>query len=446
MKISLQNIDKVNAELTVVIEPTDYTDNYAKAIKDAVKKVNIPGFRPGKVPAGLIKKQYGESILAEEINKILQTELFKYIRENKVNMLGEPLPIDEGAIDMKEGNTFNFKFGLAIAPEFKVALTKKDKVAYYNIEVSDEMVENQINMYRQRGGSYNKLSDDQTYEDNDMVKGVITELGVENPVKAKDVVVLPKYFKNDDQKALFNGAKNGSVITFNPSVAYDNNEAELTSLLKVSKEDALNHKGDFSYEISEITRFEKGPLDQELFDSVLGKDEVKTEEDFRARVKATMQEQFAKDSDYKFMMDLRSYLTEKVGKLEFPDEKLKQIMLANVKGDQSKVDANYDKSIEELTWHLIKEQLVEKYSVKVEDSDVKEMAKEVTKMQFAQYGMINIPEEYLENAATEMLKKRENVDNLIDRSIEMKLGSVVKEKVSLDEKNVSAEEFNKMFE
>ena len=191
MKISLQNIDKVNAELTVVIEPADYTDNYAKAIKDAVKKVNIPGFRPGKVPAGLIKKQYGESILAEEINKILQTELFKYIRENKVNMLGEPLPIDEGAIDMKEGNTFNFKFGLAIAPEFKVALTKKDKVAYYNIEVSDEMVENQINMYRQRGGSYNKLSDDQTYEDNDMVKGVITELGVENPVKAKDVVVLP---------------------------------------------------------------------------------------------------------------------------------------------------------------------------------------------------------------------------------------------------------------
>ncbi len=446
MNISLQNIDKVNAELTAVIEPADYTEKYAKAIKETSKKVNMPGFRPGKVPAGLVKKQYGQSILAEEINKILQESLFNYIRENKVNMLGEPLPIDEGPIDMKEGNTFSFKFGIALAPEFKATLTKKDKVAFYNVEVSDEMVENQITMYRQRGGSYEKLTDDQTYQDNDMVKGVITELDVENPVTAEGAVLLPKYFKNEDQKALFEGAKNNDVIKFNPSVAYDGNEAELASLLKVSKEDAANHKGDFNIQITEITRFVPGPLNQELFDAIYPKGEIKSEDAFRAKVKESISEQFAKDSDYKFILDIRKYLTDKVGKLEFPDEKLKKIMLANVKGDQSKVDANYDKSIEDLTWHLIKEQLTEKYEIKVEDKDVKDMAKEVTKMQFAQYGMLNIPEEYLENATTEMLKKRETVDNLIDRCVEVKLGAVLKTKVTLEEQTVSAEDFNKMFE
>ena len=258
--------------------------------------------------------------------------------------------------------------------------------------------------------------------------------------------MLPKYFKNDDQKALFDGAKTNDVITFNPSVAYDNNEAELTSLLKVAKEDALNHKGEFNFQITEITRFVQGPLNQELFDQVFPGGEVKSEDEFRAKIKELIGEQFKKDSDYKFIMDVRKYATEKVGKLEFPDEKLKKILLANNGGDQEKVDANYDKSIDELTWHLIKEQLVAENEVKVDDEDVKNMAKEVTKMQFAQYGMLNIPDEYLENSVAEMLKKRETIDNLIDRCIEIKLGAALKEKVTLVESTVSAEEFNKMFE
>lgn len=443
MNITIENLDKVNAVITAVIEPADYTEKFAKAIKDARKKINMPGFRPGMVPAGLVKKQFGESILAEEINKILQESLFGYIRDNKINMLGEPLPTeDNNNVVLKEGESFTFKFELAIAPEFEVSLTKKNKINYYNVEVSDEMIENQINMYRQRGGNYEKVD---SYEDNDMVKGVITELNAEAPVTAEGVVMLPKYFKNDDQKALFAGAKVNDVITFNPSVAYDNNEAELTSLLKVAKEDALNHKGDFTFQVTEITRFVLGPIDQELFDQVFPGGDVKTEDDFRAKIKELISAQFAKDSDYKFILDARKYITESVGKLEFPEEKLKKILLANV-GDQEKVDAQYEKSLEELTWHLIKEKLVEKFEVKVNDEDVKEMAKEVTKMQFAQYGMLNIPEEYLENAVKEMFKKRETVDNLIDRCIEVKLGAALKEKVTLAESTVSAEEFNKMFE
>ncbi len=443
MNISVENIDKVNAVVTAVVEPADYTEKYEKAIKDAKKKMNMPGFRPGMVPVGLIKKQFGVSILAEEVNKILQDGLFGYIRENKINMLGEPLPTeDNNKVDLKEGESFTFKFDLAIAPEFEVSLTKKDKIDYYNVDVTDQMVENQVEMYRQRGGKYEQVD---SYEDNDMIKGVITELDVETPVTAENVVMLPKYFKNDDQKKLFDGVKKNDIVTFNPSVAYDNNEAELTSLLKVEKADALNHKGEFNFQITEITRFVPGPLNQELFDTVFPGGEVKTEADFRAKVKELIADQFKKDSDYKFLLDVRKYVTEKIGKLEFPEEKLKKILLANT-GDQAKVDAQFDKSIEELTWHLIKEKLVEQNEVKVEDEDVKNMAKEVTRMQFAQYGMLNIPDEYLENSVKEMLKKRETVDNLIDRCIEVKLGVAIKEKVTLKESTVSAEDFNKMFE
>ena len=444
MNITLENIDKVNAVITAVVEPSDYTEKYNKALKDAKKKVNMPGFRPGMVPMGLVKKQFGISILADEVNKILQEALFGYIRDNKVNMLGEPLPTDDNNnVELKEGESFTFKFDLAIAPEFEVSLSKDDKINYYNVEVSDEMVETQIDMYRQRGGKYDKV---ESYEDNDMVKGVITELNVENPVSAENAVLLPKYFKNEDQKKLFEGAKTNDVVTFNPSVAYDNNEAELTSLLKIEKGDALNHKGEFNFQITEITRFVPGPFNQELFDTVFPGGEVKTEEEFRSRVKGLIAEQFAKDSNNKFVLDVRKYVTDKVGKLEFPEDKLKKILLANAGGDQQKVDAQYERSIKELTWHLIKEKLVETYQIKVEDEDVKNMAKEVTRMQFAQYGMLNIPDEYLENAVKEMFKKRETVDNLIDRCIELKLGSAIKEAVTVEESTVSAEEFNKMFE
>ncbi len=442
MNISLENIDKVNAVITAVVEPADYTEKYNKALKEAKKKINMPGFRPGMVPVGLVKKQFGVSILAEEVNKILQEGLFSYISENKVNMLGEPLPTEENnEVNLVEGESFTFKFELAIAPEFEVSLSKDDKINYYNVEVTDEMVENQINMYRQRGGSYEKVD---SYEDNDMVKGVITELNVENPVSVENAVLLPKYFKNDDQKKLFEGVKVNDVITFNPSVAYDNNEAEMTSLLKVEKEDVANHKGEFSYQITEITRFVLGAMNQELFDNVFPGGEVTTEDEFRSRIKALVSDQFKKDSDYKFILDVRKYVTEKVGKLEFPEEKLRKILAA--KAGEEKAAEQYDRSIEELTWHLIKEKLVEIYSVKVDDDDVKEMAKEVTRMQFAQYGMLNIPDEYLENATKEMFKKRETVANLIDRCIEVKLGGAIKEAVTLEESTVSTEEFNKMFE
>ncbi len=444
MNITLEKTDAVNAVVTAEIQPEDYQDKVKSAIKDFRKKANVPGFRKGMVPEGLIRKQYGMSILAEEVNKVLQESLYNYIRDNKVNMLGEPISAEDNQhVELVDGGTFTFKFELALAPDFKVELTKKDKVEYYNVEVTDEMVDQQVDMYRQRGGNYKPVDN---YQDNDMLKGVMTELDTDAPITAEGVVMLPKYMKNDDQKKLFDGAKVNDIIRFNPTTAYEGNETELASLMKVDKEQVGEHKGDFNFQITEITRFVPGDLTEELFQQVYPGGEVKTEDDFRKKIRQGIEDRYVKDSDFRFLIDVRNYVTKKLGKLEFPDEKLKKIMLNNAEGDEKKVEENYEKSIKELTWHLVKEQLVEQTGVKVDDKDVIEMAKDVTRMQFAQYGMMNIPDEYLDGSVKEMMKKRETVDNLIDRCIEVKLGTALKDIVSLKTKNVTPSEFNKLFE
>lgn len=448
MNISLQNVDSVSAVLTVQIEKADYQEKVEKALKTLRQKVNMPGFRKGMVPAGLIKKQYGVSVLAEEIDKLLQEKVFEYIRENKVNMLGTPLP-KENQVNFETEENFEFSFDVALAPEFNVELSANDSVDYYDINVTDEMVDQQVKMYTQRTAKYEKVED---YQDNDMLKGLLAELDEngntkEGGVQVEGAVMMPFYMKNDEQKAIFNGAKTNTVLVFNPSVAFDNNEAELASLLKLKKEEVADHKGNFSFQIEEITRMIPGELTQELFDQVLGEGKAHNEEEFRAQIKETIAKQFEADSDYKFLIDVRTYLTNKIGKLEFPDALLKRIMLDNnkEKGEEF-VAENYEKSLEELTWHLIKEKLVAANDIKVEQGDLTNMAKEATRAQFAQYGMINVPEELLENYSKEMLKKQESVEALLNRVVESKLSETLKGQVTLNHKAVSAEEFNQMFQ
>ena len=448
MNISLQNVDSVSAVLTVQIEKADYQEKVEKALKTLRQKVNMPGFRKGMVPAGLIKKQYGVSVLAEEIDKLLQEKVFEYIRENKVNMLGTPLP-KENQVNFETEENFEFSFDIALAPEFNVELSANDSVDYYDINVTDEMVDQQVKMYTQRTAKYEKVED---YQDNDMLKGLLAELDEngntkEGGVQVEGAVMMPVYMKNDEQKAIFNGAKTNTVLVFNPSVAFGNNEAELASLLKLKKEEVADHKGNFSFQIEEITRMIPGELTQELFDQVLGEGKAHNEEEFRAQIKETIAKQFEADSDYKFLIDVRTYLTNKIGKLEFPDALLKRIMLDNnkEKGEEF-VAENYEKSLEELTWHLIKEKLVAANDIKVEQGDLTNMAKEATRAQFAQYGMINVPEELLENYSKEMLKKQESVEALLNRVVESKLSETLKGQVTLNHKAVSAEEFNQMFQ
>ncbi len=449
MNVSLQNIDKVSALLTVKIEKSDYQEQVDKSLKSIRQKAQIPGFRKGMVPMSLVKKMYGKSSVAEEVNKLLSENLFSYIRENNINMLGEPLPNEnQPAVDFDTMEEFEFLFDIPLAPEFTVEATAKDKVPYYTIDVTDEMVDNQVKQYTQRNGKYEQV---EAYQDKDMLKGTLSELEngstKEGGIQVEDAVLMPAYMKSEEQKFLFADAKVNDIITFNPYIAYDGHDAEIASLLKIEKEAVAEMKSDFSYQISEITRFVEGELNQEIFDQVYGEGVVKTEEEFRAKTKESIASTFVTDSDYRFLLDARKMLTEKVGKLEFPDALLKRVMQLNNedKGEEF-VDENYDKSIEELTWHLIKEKLVKEYDVKVEQEDVIAMAKSATRAQFAQYGMANIPDDLLDNYAMEMLKKKETVDSLVNRAVETKLSAALKEKVKLQNKTVSVDEFNKLFE
>lgn len=450
MNISLEKASNVSAVLTVKMEKADYVDNVNKALKELSHKVKMPGFRPGKVPVGLMRKMYGPQTKAEEVNKLLGEKLYEYIRENKVNMLGEPLPSDKQAPqDIEAQDDFEFVFDIAIAPEFKIELNQDDHVTYYDIEISEEQIDEQVKQLAQRGGHPESVD---TYADRDVLRGTLAELDENGQVKegglqVEKVSLMPTYFNNDEQKAIFNDAQKNAVVIFNPSKAYEGKDAEVASLLKVKREEVAEHTGDFSFQIDEISRFVPATLNQEFFDQVFGKDVVKSEEEFRNKVKESIAMQHTADSDYKFLLDTRSYAEQKVGNLEFPDELLKKIMLQNNKEkDEKFVEENYAKSIEELKWHLIKEQLVAAHQIKVEDKDLKEMALQTVRFQFAQYGMVNIPEEYMEQYAGEMLKKKEQVNMLVDRCIDTKLVAALKESVTLDHKAVSVEDFRKMFE
>ena len=449
MNVSMQNVDKVSALLTVNIEKADYQERVEKVLKKYRQQVNMPGFRKGMVPMSLIKKQFGKSAMAEEVDKLMQDAVNNYIRENKVNMLGMPLPNDEKmqTIDFDTQENFEFVFDIALAPEFKAEVSEQDAIDFYTIAVSDEMVNSQVDMYAQRAAKYEKVED---YQDRDMVKGLIAELDEngntkEGGIQVEGAVMMPSYMKNDDQKAIFANAKVNDVLVFNPNAAFEGNEAELSSLLKIKREEVAEMKSNFSFQIEEITRAVPAALTQELFDQVFGEGAVSSEEEFRGKIKEGIAAQFMADSNYKFLLDARTYLMNKVGKLEFPDALLKKIMLMNNEDKgESFVEENYEKSLEELTWHLIKEQLVEAFEIKVEQADILEIAKENTRMQFAQYGMMSLPEEMLENYAKEMLKKKENVEGLVNRAVESKLAAALKAKVALNNKEVSMEEFNNL--
>lgn len=447
MNISFENPDKVNGLLTITVEEADYQASVEKTLKDYRKKANYPGFRPGMVPMGLIKKQFGASAKMDAINKLIGEQIYKYMQDNKIQMLGEPLPSEkQEAQDLEKPAPYTFAFDIAVAPEFKIELNGHNKIDHYTITVDDALIDRQVDMFASRSGSYEKA---ESYEDNDMLKGDLRELDEQGNTKEGGVTVeaasiMPNYIKNEAQKALFNGAKLGDIITINPSEAYES-EAEIASLLKVERDRVKDFKGNFSYQITDIQRYKKHPVNQELFDQMFGKDTVKDEKAFREKIAEGLKAQLAVDADYKFILDVRAYCEKKVGKLQFPDALLKRIMLNNNKDKGEEfVEKNYEQSVKELTWHLIKEQLVAANQIKVDDADVLNAAKETARVQFAQYGMNNVPDEYVENYAKEILKKRENVDGLVDRAVDIKLTDALKKVVKLNEKEISLDDFNKM--
>ncbi len=448
MNIAFENPDKVNGLMTITIEESDYKDDVVKQLKNYRKKANIPGFRPGCAPMGMIQRMYGATVKAQTVDKLLSDKMYDYIRDNKIQMLGQPLVSDkQQPQDIENDTTHTFVFDVAVAPEFDASVSDKDKIDYFKIKVDDDLINRQVDMFASRAGKYVKAEE---YAENDMLKGDLRELDaegntLEGGITLSEAIIMPSYIKNDDQKKVFDGAKLGDILTINPRQMYG--DTEMAAFLKIEKDDIASHEGDFSYQITEISRYQKAEVNQELFDNVYGKDVCADEAAFRAKIAEGVTVQLQSDSDYKFLTDVRAYLQKKIGDLTYPDGLLKRIMLeGNKDKGEEYVEKNYDASVKELTWHLIKEQLVSQLGLKIEDADIKAAAIESARVQFAQYGMNNVPEEYLENYAQEMMKNKESVNGLVDRSIDVKLVQLLKNIVKLNEKEVTLDEFNKLME
>ena len=443
MNIVRKDIDKCNTVISIEISKEDYNEKVEKALKEYRKKASIPGFRPGMTPVGLIKKMYGKAVLAEELNKLYSESLYNYVKENNINMLGEPLANSEQEeFDINgQQEDFTFKFDIGFVPEFAVVFDKQDEVPYFSIEITKEMEESQIKMNQSQHGTFVEVAES---EADNLFKGDILETG-EGEFSVLDAMLMPKYMKDENQKTLFVGKKVGDTVVFNPVTAFDNPH-EVSSLLKISKDNIEDYNRDFQYVIKEITKRQDAELNQELFDKVLGENVVKNETEFREKIKEGLEKVYIEDSDYKFMVDVKELSLKKMADTELPVEFLKRwLLISNQNVTQEIIDSDFDKMLDHLKWDLIKKQIADKNTITVDKQDVTEVAKKVAKMQFAQYGMNNAPDYMVDNFAENMLKKEETRSNLYEKAFENKIIYTIKEQVTVTGKTVSVEEFNKFF-
>lgn len=445
MQVTKTDIDALNALLTVVVEPQDYDEKVQKQLKEIRRKANIPGFRPGMVPAGLVKKMYGKAVLGEEVNKAINDGIYNYIRDEKLNVLGDPMPNEEKtpAIDWDNDTTFTFAFDIALAPEFDAKLTGKNKLTYYDITVTDAEVQNQVDAYAQRFGDYVQVDN---YEAGDMLKGLMTEQR-EGGIVKENAVLSPDYMQDNKQKKLFDGAKKGDVITFNPKKAYTN-EVEISSMLGIKKEEVEGIADKFTFEIQTVTRHQKAEVNAALFAKVYGEGNVADEAAFRERIRQEIKGNFTQDSNYKFGLDAKAAVMKRMAKLEFPEDFLKRWLLQNKENklNAEDIDKQFPQMLEELKWHLAKDQLAEAYNIKVEPAEVEAYAKEMTRMQFLQYGLAGVDDALLTQYAQETLKKEDQVRGIAERVQENKIYEALKGIVKLETKEISYEDFGKLFE
>jgi trigger factor len=450
MNVSLKKNDAVSGILKLEIVKNDYSTQVDKSLRQYRQKADIPGFRKGMVPLGMINKMYGKYILIEEVNKIVSENVSKYIEENHLRIVGEPLPneTEQPAINFDTQDDFEFYFDLAIAPELNIDLSKNDTLIYYQIEASDDLVEKQMESYRKNFGSYDDAAD--TVEGSDLVKGIVIELENGEPkedgIVVESGILMPSYLKDEEEQAKFIGAKLNDVIVFNPNKAYQGVQAEIASFLKIDKETAENLTSDFRFEVKEITRHKDAELNQELFDKVFGENTVANEDEFKAKIKETLDEQFQPQSEYKFVQDVRDLLVQKAEGVKLAEDILKRWLIAtDEKNTPEKVDSDYPSVEKELKYLLSKDQLMKANELKVQEEDVEKQAKQVAKSQFAQYGMLSVPDTLLANYAKDLLKNKESVQSIVSRVTENKLAEWVKTQVNVETKSISLEEFEKLF-
>ena len=439
----------MNALLTVQVEKADYEDKVDQVLRDYRRKSNIKGFRQGNAPMGMIKKMYYVPVVADEVNKLVSESLFEYLNKEELRILGEPLPVKEDAnsFDFEKDESFEFKFELGLSPEINIEITEKDKFPWYNIKIAKKEIDEYKDNVAKRHGEF--ISVDKAGDD-ELIKGDLIKVdkdgnAIDDGISVEDASMSLDMMKDSDQKMLFSGASKGDEIIFDVKKAYPN-DAELASLLQIDKSEIPMIDGAFKVIIKDVQKFEKANIDQALFDKIYGEGEVKSEEEFVEKLKEEMKIQYDRDSDYRFGIDARENLIKRA-KLDLPVEFLKKwLVQANENTTMEKVEEEFDNIEDDFRWQLIKDHLFKKYEISATEEEVMDSAKEVARMQYAQYGIQDIPDEYLENFAREMLTKKDEARNIRERKLEEKLFTFIKNTAKVDEKEISVEKFRKLFD
>ena len=448
MNITRENIDAVNAVLKVDIEKADYEKTVADQLKEYRQKAVVPGFRPGKVPDGLIKRKYRIPVLVEEVNKLLSKNLSQYLVDEKLNILGEPLPneVQQKNINWETDENFEFVFDIALAPEINISLNKQNEIKYYKISVSEEMINQQVEMAQSQLGQ--NIPDDEIKE-NSSVRGNFAQLNdtgeeMENGINPKDVLIAIDLIKDDEIKNNFVGKKTGDVVVFDPAKAFENRH-ELKHMLNIKQEEADVLNSNFSFTINEILKFEKAELNEDTFKKLYGDEtDVKTTEDFRNRIKSEIERNLIYSSNQKFAIDAHDKLVED-GNIVLPESFLKRWLIAvNKELSVEQIENEFESFINDLKWQLIKESIIKDNEIAVTTEETKTFAMQMARAQYNQYGIFDIPEEQLESFAKMILEKPEEGERIFKRIYEDKVIKVVKEKVTTIETEVTQEEFNEM--
>ncbi|NQU52298.1 MAG: trigger factor [Bacteroidetes bacterium] len=448
MNITRENIDEVNAVIKLLIEKADYEKEVAGKLKEYRQQASIPGFRPGKAPAGLIQKRFGTSVLVEEVNKLISQNLSKFLIEEKLNILGEPLPNDAQQNDFswETDENFEFIFDIAIAPDVTVTLDKESEFKYYNIAVSDEMIDQQVESAVSQLGQ-NVPTD--VASDNSSVRGNFVQLDaegneVEGGIQPENILLAVDMMKDKEIKASFVGSKKDDIIIFDPVKAFEN-RVEVGHMLNISKEEAEELNSQFRFNVTEILQFEKAELNEDLFKKLYGEEtEVKTTEDFRARISEEIATNLTHSSEHKFALDARDTLIEK-NEVVLPEVFLKRWLVAiNKELTIEQIEKDFDPFIQDLQWQLIKDSIAKENELQVSTEEAEDFAKQMARAQYNQYGIYDIPDEQLDSFAKMMFEKPEEKERIYKKLHEDKVIAVVKEKVSLAESEVSQEEFNEM--
>jgi trigger factor len=436
MEITKKDIDSLNAVLTVVVKEEDYSGKVQKILTDYRKTANIPGFRKGHVPMGMVKKQYGKSVLVEEVNKILQEALHNYLTEEKLDVLGNPLPKNDTQIDWDTPD-FSFDFELGLSPQFEVDVVGKKAINHYNIVADDKMINDQVTSIRKQ---YGKLIAKNEVEKNDEITGVFTseEKGID-----KNTSFPLEIIKGKTQVKKFIGAKVGDVLVLKSKGLFADDHQNQT-YLDVSNDEAQGLDIEVNFEIKEVNQREMAELNQDFFDKIFGKDLVKTEKELKAKIKEDAERQFVQQSDQKLMDEVVESLISNT-KFDLPGEFLTRWIQSSGEKPMTEEEAKveYEKSEKGLRFQLIEGKIRKDNDIQVSFEELKDHSKNLIRGQMAQYGQANPSEEELDSIAARIMSNQEEVKKLSEQLNSQKLLKFFKETTKLKTKEITYDKFIK---